>query len=262
MIRNYYRVGMFFLLAYAFTWAGNLGNWLWPSDYWMAPMNPLGPIIAAPLAIWLAEGRSGLIAWLRRIGRFRAPAKVYAAAFVIPLAIIGTAMGLTAMTGATMLPVPQISVGEAILMVPVLLLMGPATEEPAFRGYGLDTLQRTMSPLAAALIIGCGVAIWHLPLLLLGSMAWPWAVCIVLVSVVYAWLYNVGGSVWPLVLLHFTVNFFGSEFLGEVVSSPATQATYAIIYAGLYAVWAAYLVWRHGPALGLGTRAGVVALAA
>ena len=51
------RIVIFFLVTYALSWFGWLGNWLAPSEYWPLPMNPLGPIVAAPLVIWLTEGR-------------------------------------------------------------------------------------------------------------------------------------------------------------------------------------------------------------
>ena len=215
------RILYFFLLSYAFTWFGWLGNALAPSGAWPLPMNPLGPLMAAPLVIWLTEGGAGVKAWLRRIGRFRAPLRVYAAAFLIPLGVIFASMLFAAATGATMLPLPEIAFADFFLAIPIILMFGPLPEEVSFRGYGQVTLQQEMSPLSTALAIGVGVLVWHAPLILIGDLAWPWMICIVAVSVVYAWLYNTGGSVWPLVLLHFTVNYFGGEFLGQVVVRPA-----------------------------------------
>jgi membrane protease YdiL (CAAX protease family) len=243
------RLVIFFGLAYAFTWYGNLGNALWPSEWWMAPMNPLGPLVAAPIAILINDGTAGLKAWLRRLANFRAPLWVYGAAILVPLAIIVTAIAGAAATGAMLMPLPEVSIVEMLIMIPILAIMGPATEEPAFRGYGLHELQRAVSPLAASLVIGLGVVVWHAPLILTGDLPWPWIMTIVFVSVVYTWLYNAGGSVWPLVVLHLTVNYFGSEFLGAVVSDPSTQLIYALIYAGLYLGWAAILVWKFGPSL-------------
>ena len=53
-----------------------------------------------------------------------------------------------------------------------------------------------------------------------------------------------------IVLLHFTVNYFGSEFLGEVVSEPQTQMIYAGFTCLFYLAWAAAIVWRAGAGLG------------
>ena len=245
----YRRIIYFFLAAYAFTWIGWFGIWLLPSDNWPL-MNPLGPLMAAPLVIWLTEGSAGLKAWFHRIARFRAPAWVYGAAFLIPLAIILLSMALTAATRATMRPFPEVELIEFIIMIPIILLFGPGPEEVSFRGHALPQLQQTMSPLAASLWIGLGVVVWHTPLILNGDLPLPWMITIVLVSIIYTWLYNVGGSVWPLVALHFVVNYFGSEFLGAIVSDPQTRPVYALIFCAFYACWAALLVWRYGPALG------------
>lgn len=255
------RILYFFLLSYAFTWFGWLGNWLAPSDYWLLPMNPLGPLMAAPLVIWLTEGGAGVRAWLRRLGNFNAPLWVYGAAFLVPLAIIATSMGVAAASGAVMMPLPEIAAVDFLVAIPIILLFGPFPEEVSFRGYGQHTLQERVSPLSAALAIGVGVLVWHAPLIIIGHLAWPWMICIVAVSVVYAWLYNVGGSVWPLVLLHFTVNYFGSEFLGQVVSEPHTQVLYAGVYCLLYVAWATAIYGRHGKQLGR-ERRGAVGVAA
>lgn len=248
----YRRMIYFFLLSYAFTWFGWLGNYLAPNAFFafFDPMNPLGPLMAAPIVMWLTEGGAGLKTWARRLIHFRAPVWVYAAAFGVPLAIILTARTLTAATGAIMLPLPELAIADFFLAIPLVLIAGPFPEEVSFRGYGQVELQKVVSPLAAALLIGVGVLIWHTPLILVGNLAWPWMATIVLVSVVYAWLYNAGGSVWPMVAVHFTVNYFGSEFLGATVAEPHTQMIYASIYFVCYLAWVAYIVVRHGPSLG------------
>jgi len=244
-----YRLSLFFLLTLVFTWGGILGNQLWPSEYWLQPMNPLGPLMAAPLAILITAGRAGLAAWWRRVLTLRAPAWVYAVAVLGPLAIIAASMSLAGLAGMPLRPVPEFSPLDALIMVPIILLAGPMPEELAFRGHAQHELQKLVSPLVAALVIGLGVVIWHLPLLVTGDMAWPWMIAIVAVSVVYAWLYVSGESPWPVVTVHFVVNYFGSEFLGAVVSDPATQIVYAQIYAGFYVAWAVLIVLLNGPSL-------------
>jgi membrane protease YdiL (CAAX protease family) len=241
------RILLFFLVTYALSWFGWLGNWVVPSDNW-PEMNPLGPLIAAPLVIWFTEGGAGVAAWWRRILHFRAPLSVYAVAFLIPLAIILAAIGLAAATGAATRPLPERGLAEFLILVPVMLLLGPAPEELSFRGYGQHEMQTAITPLSAALWIGIGVLIWHTPLFLSGSVPWPFIVTIVAVSVVYAWLYRRGGSLWPLVTLHFVVNYFGGEWLGEIIAEG--QVLYAIYYAVFYVLWAGFIVWRFGPELG------------
>lgn len=256
-----YRLLVFFVLACAFTWFGHLGNWLWPSPWWPLPMNPLGPIVAAPLAIWLTAGRAGVSDWLRRIRRFRAPLWVWGVAIAWPLAVILASLGLAVLSGAATQPLPMREPLEFLILVPVMLLMGPGPEEPAFRGYGQVELETTMSPLAAAVWIGVGVVVWHLPVLLTGDVAWPFVVTLVAVSVIYAWLLKAGGSVWPLVALHFVVNYAGGEFLGAMLADAAGQTVYALYYAVFYVAAAGLIVWRFGPSLA-GRRAATRAVLA
>lgn len=256
------RILLFFALACAFTWIGHLGNWLWPSPYWPLPMNPLGPIVAAPLAIWLTEGGRAVKAWLRRIAIVRAPLWVYAIAMAISLVAIAVSLGVAIASGAATRPLPALEPLEYLILVPVVLLMGPATEEPAFRGHAQVALEGQMSPLAAAILVGLGVVVWHAPLLLTGAIAWPFAVTIALVSVVYAWLLRMGGSVWPLVLLHFTVNYVGGELLGGVLADAQGQILYALVFCGVFTLAVAAIVLRFGASLDGDRTAGPRALAA
>jgi membrane protease YdiL (CAAX protease family) len=243
------RIVLFFLVSYALTWFGHLGNWLWPGPYWPLPMNPFGPLVAAPLVIGFTEGREGLKRWLRRVVTFRAPLRAYLAAFFIPLAIILASAGLTIAAGTPHEPLPPNTLVDFVILVPVILILaGPATEEPGFRAYGLHELQATVSPLAASLWIGVGVLIWHAPVLLLGNIDWPVAINIVAVSVVYAWLYQMGG-VWPVITLHFSHNYFGGEYIGTIFSGGGSVA-YTGILAAFYVVLAVGLAWWLGPELG------------
>lgn len=244
------RILYFFVLACALSWFGHLGNWIFPSGYWPLPMNPLGPLIAAPIVIWATEGRAGVSAWLRRSGNFRAPFWIYAVAFFIPIAIILLSIWLASMTGVVVQALPPRGIIEFLVLIPIILLFGPAPEELSFRGYGQHELQTAMTPLTAALLIGFGVLIWHIPLFLLGEVPYPFVITLVAVSVVYAWLYQTGGSVWPLVTLHFAVNYFGGNYLGTMMAGQAGQVIYAWFFAAFYILWVAFILWRHGLELG------------
>jgi membrane protease YdiL (CAAX protease family) len=111
-------------------------------------------------------------------------------------------------------------------------------------------LQQVISPLMAALVIGVGVVVWHAPLIIIGDLGWPMTICIVAVSVVYAWLYRMGGSVWPVVALHFSVNYFGPELFGSMVTGADGQFVYRLFFMAFYIVWAGLIVWKFGPSLG------------
>jgi uncharacterized protein len=86
----------------------------------------------------------------------------------------------------------------------LFLLMGAlgGLEEPGWRGYAQEGLQRHMPVIVASLVIGIFWAAWHLPLFLipgtyqvglgLGTPAfWAFNLAIIVGSPIYAWLYNV-----------------------------------------------------------------------
>ncbi len=243
------RIIIFFLLACALSWFGNFGNWLWPSNAWPVPMNPLGPLLAAIAVIWYFDGRAGLKNWWRRLLRFRAPVWLYAVAFFVPLAIIIASIWLAIALGTPAGPLPPRGAAEFLILVPIMLILGPLPEEVSFRGYGQHELQKQLSPLAASLWVGLGVAIWHAPLLLGGYIPMIIALALPAVSVVYAWLYVTGRSVWPLVVLHFVQNYFGGEYFG-LKFAQVDRDVWIYFVTAFYIVWAVLLWWRFGPSLG------------
>ena len=72
-------------------------------------------------------------------------------ALLIPIAIILLSIWLASQTGAAAQALPPRGMAEFLVLIPIMLLFGPAPEEFSFRGYGQRELQATMSPLAAAL---------------------------------------------------------------------------------------------------------------
>jgi membrane protease YdiL (CAAX protease family) len=224
--------------------------WLFPSQTWAATNFALGPLIAAPIVIGFTEGRDGLMRWLRRLVRFRAPAWIYTAAFFVPLGIGALSAVFAIAVGTPTGPLPAFTLGDLAFYFAIVLIMGPFPEEVTFRGFGQHELQEEMSPLAASLWIGLGVVIWHLPLFISGEDPWLIAVTVTAVSVVYAWLYCSGGSVWPVVIVHFTHNYFGAGFFQEVFA-PGDRMPFVVFLTIFYVGWVALIVWQLGPTLGL-----------
>lgn len=243
------RLITFFALSCALTWIENLFNLVWPSDWWSVPMNPFGPFVAALIVIGGTEGRQGLRAWGRRITRFRAPLRTYAASFLIPLAIIVMSFGGTVALGAELAPLPRYGWVETLLIIAIVPFFGPIPEELSFRGYGLDRLQTTISPLAASLWVGLAVVIWHVPLLLTGELPLTVLLPLAGVAVVYGWLYRNGQSVWPLVILHGQLNICAALVTGPMMPNHDDQAIYLAILGLFYLVWAAWIVRKCGPSL-------------
>jgi membrane protease YdiL (CAAX protease family) len=165
-----------------------------------------------------------------------------------PAAIIAASVALALVVGAEPPSWEMLTDWRAMVLFPIALVDGPLPEESSFRGYGQHQLQRTMSPLAASLWIGLGVLIWHLPVLVAQYIPWPIAIALPAVSVVYAWLYRQGGSIWPLVALHMTQNVIGGMYFGRMFS-PRDSVFWTGFLAVFYVAWAAALAWHFGPTL-------------
>src|SRR6185312_12916906 len=86
----------------------------------------------------------------------------------------------------------------AIVIVPLVVLIPAFAEEIAWRGYAVTRLLPTMSPLAAALVLGFPWAVMHLFLQLPGQMNaglewWPTIVSLIAYSVILTWAFVASG---------------------------------------------------------------------
>jgi membrane protease YdiL (CAAX protease family) len=245
------KIFIFFVLSWLYSWSGNIGDFFFPSDFWKTPMISQGPILAAITVIFLTEGWKGLGVWLRRVLQFKAPLYVYGAALFGTLAIIFASVSLTMLISGDSPKPEEIAALPSVLMAApmIVFLGGPFGEEPGFRGYGQHTLHQVMSPLTASLWVGLGVLVWHIPQFVVGGITPGIAVAIVAVSVVYAWLYQAGGSVWPLIVLHGTVNTINGVFFGRMLDAQEKLIEQGFI-SFFFVCWAVFLAWRLGPTLG------------
>ncbi len=123
---------VFFLLAYALSWA------IYPM-LTIAPMLGLlalfGPAIAAILTGALAGGGAELTALFRRLGRWRVPLLWYAVASCLPL-LLGLAAALLNVALGEPFPTQLAPVGS-INIILFFLVVG---EEIGWRGYALPKL--------------------------------------------------------------------------------------------------------------------------
>lgn len=137
------------------------------------------------------------------------------------------------------------------MIVPMIvfwLLFGPVPEEPGWRGYALEGLQKQYSALLSGIVIGLFWMIWHLPLFFidgtwqsahLGFGTLPflyWAVSLAAESVLYVWIYNnTNRSILAAVLFHFSGNASGELFdlsvRGELAAAVITLAAAAAVTA-------------------------------
>ena len=118
-----------------------------------------------------------------------------------------------------------------ILATTTVLALG---EEIGWRGYLLPRVQALVSKRRAALVVGFVHGLFHLPLILLtttyDSIGSRWIVApmvvvtMTLAGVIYAWLRDRSGSVWPVALAHSTINTFLDGAGLITVVAPVTLA--------------------------------------
>lgn len=214
-----------------------------------------GPTVAA-VVLLVARGES-LRAWGRRVLRVRLPVTAYLFAVVVPLAAVAVAgavhvgfLGGPAALDA--LPSPA----EYPLYLGFILLFAGGQEEPGWRGYLLPLLQREVTPLLAALLVGLVWSAWHAPLFVFpGTIqadiaVWLYVPNLVGLSVILTWLVNHSrASVLPAMLLHAGANAVANYYpVGGAVG--ATSVTGYGLLTGAVVVLAVGLVAASGPDLG------------
>ena len=141
-----------------------------------------------------------------------APALIFAASFIVLIAL-----GATAMKSDLSGSIPRIIVSSAIGFVITLFLA--FSEEIGWRGYMLPRLLPS-GAVRAMLIVGFLHGVWHLPLILLTDLYHPdgnrflvvplFLVTLTLAGVFYGYLRVWSGSIWPVALAHAAVNMFWS----------------------------------------------------
>jgi CAAX protease family protein len=169
----------------------------------------LGPTVLALVFAW-REG-DGAARRLLAMAIHRPNRRAWYALVGLPIA-----WALSVVAVAIALGDPAIGVFDkvfpAILFIPLLVLIPAFAEEMAWRGYAVSRLLPTMTPLAAALVLGIPWAAMHLFLQLPGQMNagldwWPTIVSLLSYSVILTWAFvGSGGSVLLVALLHAGLN--------------------------------------------------------
>jgi len=272
------RLRAFFLLAFAWTWLlwlpalwrsaatgiplptidQGLGAWrtLAGADLALAVLFQLavyGPAVAA-LAVLLASGdRAALAAWARSLVRLRVPGRWYVFVALGPVALAIAVVALGAATGGGMPVWAAAPAASTVLLLFLTQTLTSGLEEPGWRGFALPLMQRHMTAERANWLLGFVWAAWHLPFLLylyrdLPLWALPltlagFAMSVVAMGFVHAWVYNSTGSVALNVLLHGWANVTNAVAVSVMASPLVPLAT-----AGVTWLFVAWLLRRYGGA--------------
>jgi uncharacterized protein len=238
----------FFVLAYALSW------WPWilyALDLSPQPIAGFGPFLAAIVVLAITRGKTGVVALLRRMVRWRVAPVWYAVALLLPLAITVIAAMLNVLLGAQGASSADLGGWPSLIPTFLLLLLVPglggAWEEPGWRGYALPRLQTGRSALVASLMLGVLWALWHLPLMVVGEVNWSDLVLVIAVSVVFAWVFNnASGSVLIVMLMHAMNNTISGNFFGPMFSG-ADSVRQSWLLAALWCAVAIVVVIVAGP---------------
>jgi uncharacterized protein len=210
----------FFMLAYALSW------WAWPLyalGLFPNPVASFGPFLAAIVVLALTDGKAGIVRLFRRMVRWRVAPGWYAVALLLPAVLTAVATMLNVMLGAQTPSPAQFGAWPGILSTFAIVLLVPgvggAWEEPGWRGYAVPRLQQGRSALVASLILGVLIAVWHLPLIVVGQVYYSDIVLILAAVIVFNWVFNnARGSVLIIMLMHAANNAVSGSFFFPMFS--------------------------------------------
>ena len=238
----------FFVLSYALSW--------WPSIFYAFDLLPqpiagFGPFLAAVLVLAITSGKTGIVRLLRRMVQWRVGLGWYAVALLLPVAIALAAAAFNVLLGAQAPSAADVGGWTSLFSTFAILLLVPglggAWEEPGWRGYALTRLQARRSALIASLILWVGVAVWHLPLMVVGEVHWSEPVFIFGYVIVFNWVFNnTNGSVLILMVMHAMNNTFSGSFISPMFSG-VDSVRDAWLYAALWCAVAIVVVVWAGP---------------
>lgn len=167
----------------------------------------LTPTIAAGILRYREAGTSGVRELFRRSFDYRRIKKkrwLVTAVIIFPLLYVVTyfAMRLLAYPVSTLWnPSP------ALVGVFLLFFVAATAEELGYSAYATDALQRRMTALNTALVIGPLWALWHLPSMIVMGQSIElilWGLCVtVAFRILSVWIYNnAGASAFAVILMH------------------------------------------------------------
>lgn len=176
--------------------------------------NPLGPFAAALIVTALTGGRAGIKELFSRIFRWRIGLQWYGFVILLPVLICITASGVNFLLGAS--PVQQsfhaVDILEQFVFIFLFIGLG---EEPGWRGFGVENLQKVFSPLTTSLIIWVVWSVWHLPLFgseFSSDILPAFFIGVLAASIIQTWLYNrTNKSILLQMIFHAAVNTAGSS---------------------------------------------------
>jgi membrane protease YdiL (CAAX protease family) len=190
----------------------------------------VAPTLAGLLIAFVAEGKEGLLAVLKRMIVWRSGVRWYAFILLAPVVTSLVAVGMHVLMGGAAPQFPLFKENQHLILLTFVFYLLPwqssaFLEEVGLRGYAQEQVQRKWGPLVGTLVLGTFFGAWLLPEFLrpnsaqyaMGGLAFfPWFILTEIGwSLLMAWVYNktnksalIAGylfhtafNVWPFLLL-------------------------------------------------------------
>lgn len=193
-----------------------------------------GPLISAIITTAIYKGKVGLSNLYKRTINFQFKKKWLLPTFFLFPIIIGLPILYLSLTNQSIPPTEAVInlISLPIMFVIILLSSGPLQEEHGWRGILQEELQRKINPLIASIITGLIWGIWHLPLFFTPNRGiyynkpiWGLILSTILISVLFAWIYNnTKKSLLLMILFHTTYNL--SHYIFPSIQSDTSGVLY------------------------------------
>lgn len=228
---------IFFLLAYAGTWAVELVfvlshdgagvfDYASPIDFMTAAAIGTfsGPTLAAFILSWCAGGAAEVRQLVQRIVRWRVGLWwfVFALAGIPAIMTLGTLALPDVWASRQPLDIAtELPKYGVFFFYPALLIGGPLGEEIGWRGFALPRVQEKFGPLGGSLVLGVLWGFWHAPVWFSGLWTQPTALNILLfnswitaMTFIITWASNrTRASVLIAILIHASMDAFPNAIL-------------------------------------------------
>ena len=187
-----------------------------------------------------------------QLGLHRAVFRYWPLALLAPAAVLVASYGAATVVGTvTWQFEPDAAINLAINIVIVSFFA--FFEEIGWRGYLLPKLSASYPKLAPALV-GFLHGMWHLPLMLLTTAYNPagnrlivvplFLAVLTVAGILYGYLRNASGSLWPVVIAHGTFNAVLGTLAGAAVAANPNTAAYLTGETGVFTLLAlVILTW-------------------
>jgi membrane protease YdiL (CAAX protease family) len=199
---------VFFILAYLFAW-------IWYPLIAISPVYGLpglfAPALAACIVVWITGGRTEVGRLIRKLAIWRVGWFWYLVALALPFAL----SYIVAMLAGYIDPGSDFQLAPITPLAAIVFVL-VVGEEIGWRGYAQSQLEKSFTPLLAAIILGVLWGFWHLPNFFIPGLPHndiplpAYIVYTISLSILAAWLLKyTHGSVLIATLFHGSTNTFG-----------------------------------------------------